>query len=101
MRARQRPLFGNERSGGAVAVKSTETGKGGGDGAADGFSLRAESSMARISRDPQDLAGQLFDGHDWPDGVVLYLGTMFAPTRDRPRSDGKELIQTRLSGVQH
>ena len=42
------------------------------DGVADGFSLRAESSMARISRDPQDLAGQLFDGHDWPDGVVLY-----------------------------
>ena len=25
---------------------------------------------------------------DWPDGVVLYLGTMFAPTRDRPRADG-------------
>jgi fumarylacetoacetate (FAA) hydrolase family protein len=44
--------------------------------------------MARISRDPLDLAAQLFDGHDWPDGVALYLGTMFAPTRDRPRSDG-------------
>ena len=58
------------------------------DGASDGFSLRAGSSMARISRDPQDLAAQLFDGHDWPDGVVLYLGTMFAPTQDRPRRDG-------------
>jgi len=58
------------------------------DGGADGFTLRAESSMAKISRDPADLARQLFDGHDWPDGVVLYLGTMFAPTRDRPRPDG-------------
>ncbi|MCP4837145.1 MAG: fumarylacetoacetate hydrolase [Phycisphaera sp.] len=57
-------------------------------GEADEFELEAESSMARISRDPADLASQLFDGHDWPDGVVLYLGTMFAPTRDRPRLDG-------------
>lgn len=57
-------------------------------GAIDGFTLRAESSMTRISRDPADLADQLFDGHDWPDGVVLYLGTMFAPTQDRPRLDG-------------
>ncbi len=58
------------------------------DGPSDDFSLRAESSMAKISRDPADLARQLFDGHDWPDGVVLYLGTMFAPTQDRPRLDG-------------
>ena len=57
-------------------------------GETDDFKLEAESSMARISRDPVELAGQLFDGHDWPDGVVLYLGTMFAPTRDRPRLDG-------------
>lgn len=57
-------------------------------GATDGFTLRAESSMAKISRDPADLTRQLFDGHDWPDGVVLYLGTMFAPTQDRPRLDG-------------
>lgn len=55
----------------------------------EGFTLEAESSMARISRDPADLAAQLFDAHDWPDGVVLYLGTMFAPTRDRPRPDGR------------
>ena len=58
------------------------------DGAGDGFSLRAESSMDRISRDPADLAAQLFDGHDWPDGAMLYLGTMFVPTQDRPRTDG-------------
>ena len=57
-------------------------------GAHDGFELRAESSMSKISRDPEDLVRQLFDGHDWPDGVVLYLGTMFAPTQDRPRADG-------------
>ena len=59
------------------------------DGVEDDFRLRDESSMTRISRDPADLAGQLFDGHDWPDGVVLYLGTMFAPTQDRPRDDGR------------
>lgn len=58
------------------------------EGAEDRFTLREDCSMARISRDPLDLAAQLFDGHDWPDGVALYLGTMFAPTRDRPRSDG-------------
>ena len=58
------------------------------DGCDDGFSLEASSSMAKISRDPADLAAQLFDSHDWPDGVVLYLGTMFAPTADRPHPDG-------------
>ncbi|MDG2021566.1 MAG: hypothetical protein P8J59_06420 [Phycisphaerales bacterium] len=58
------------------------------EGQNDGFSLRASSSIAKISRDPADLAAQLFDSHDWPDGVVLYLGTMFAPTADRPRTDG-------------
>jgi fumarylacetoacetate (FAA) hydrolase family protein len=44
--------------------------------------------MAKISHDPADLTSQLFESHDWPDGVVLYLGTMFAPTADRPRADG-------------
>ena len=58
------------------------------EGRDDGFRLEASSSMAKISRDPADLAAQLFDSHDWPDGVVLYLGTMFAPTADRPRADG-------------
>ncbi len=58
------------------------------EGVGDGFTLREDCSMERISRDPEDLASQLFDGHDWPDGVVLYLGTMFAPTQDRPRADG-------------
>ncbi|MGW0003047.1 fumarylacetoacetate hydrolase family protein [Nocardia grenadensis] len=50
----------------------------------DGFSLRAESSMAEISRDPQDLIHQLMGRHhQYPDGVVLFLGTMFAPVQDR------------------
>jgi len=51
---------------------------------ADGFVMHAESHLARISRDPADLAAQaLGDKHQYPDGLVLYLGTMFAPTDDR------------------
>ena len=54
----------------------------------DGFTLNATSSMSRISRDPIDLAAQAFDGHDWPDGLALFLGTMFAPTTDRDEPGG-------------
>ncbi|MGW2171532.1 fumarylacetoacetate hydrolase family protein [Streptomyces sp. NPDC001705] len=51
---------------------------------ADGYRLDAESSMAAISRDPLDLVGQLLGPHhQYPDGAVLYLGTMFAPVEDR------------------
>jgi fumarylacetoacetate (FAA) hydrolase family protein len=51
---------------------------------ADGFVMHAQSPLARISRDPADLAAQaLGDRHQYPDGLVLYLGTMFAPTDDR------------------
>jgi len=50
----------------------------------DGFELDGVSSMSQISRDPSDLArataGEL---HQYPDGFCLYLGTMFAPTKDR------------------
>jgi fumarylacetoacetate (FAA) hydrolase family protein len=50
----------------------------------DGFVMHAESHMARISRDPADLAAQAIGAtHQYPDGLVLYLGTMFAPTDDR------------------
>jgi fumarylacetoacetate (FAA) hydrolase family protein len=50
----------------------------------DKFRLEGSSSMARISRDPADLAGQLLNAHHaFPDGAVLYLGTMFAPIEDR------------------
>ena len=50
----------------------------------EGFELNGISSMERISRDPAALAlaaaGSL---HQYPDGFCLYLGTMFAPTKDR------------------
>ena len=50
----------------------------------DGFVLRGASSMRKISRDPQDLADQtLSANHQYPDGFVLFLGTLFAPTEDR------------------
>lgn len=50
----------------------------------DGFVMRGSSSMKRISRDPQDLTDQtLNDSHQYPDGFMLFLGTLFAPTDDR------------------
>jgi fumarylacetoacetate (FAA) hydrolase family protein len=50
----------------------------------DGFLLEGSSSIAQISRDPLDLAGQAIGpNHQYPDGLMLFLGTMFAPTRDR------------------
>ena len=50
----------------------------------DGFILEGGSSMARISRDPADLVAQtLGANHAYPDGLVLLLGTMFAPVADR------------------
>jgi fumarylacetoacetate (FAA) hydrolase family protein len=50
----------------------------------DGFVLEGESSMRMISRDPQDLVGQaLGRHHQYPDGLALFLGTMFAPIADR------------------
>jgi fumarylacetoacetate (FAA) hydrolase family protein len=51
---------------------------------ADGYRLEGESVMSRISRDPEDLVRQTIGrNHQYPDGFVLYLGTMFAPTEDR------------------
>jgi len=50
----------------------------------DGFRLEAASAMARISRDPADLVAQTIGPHHhYPDGAVLFLGTMFAPVKDR------------------
>jgi fumarylacetoacetate (FAA) hydrolase family protein len=50
----------------------------------DGFHLDGASAMARISRDPADLVGQMIGPHhQYPDGAVLFLGTMFAPVKDR------------------
>ena len=40
--------------------------------------------MAKISRDPADLVAQMIGAdHQYPDGAVLFLGTMFAPIEDR------------------
>ena len=50
----------------------------------DGFHEEGVNSMDEIRRDPQDvLARQLFDIHDYPDGVVLFNGTGIVPTSDR------------------
>ena len=50
----------------------------------DGFTLDGMSSIAKISRDPADLVGQLINAHHrFPDGAVLFLGTLFAPVEDR------------------
>lgn len=50
----------------------------------DGHHLDGSSSMASISRDPVDLVAQLVGPHhQYPDGAVLFLGTMFAPIVDR------------------
>jgi fumarylacetoacetate (FAA) hydrolase family protein len=53
----------------------------------DGFRLDGRSDMGKISRDPADLVASTIGAHHhYPDGFVLYLGTMFAPIQDR---DGK------------
>ncbi len=50
----------------------------------DDFTLSGMSSLAQISRDPADLVAQTInENHQYPDGFVLFLGTMFAPTKDR------------------
>lgn len=50
----------------------------------DGFVLNGHSSMAQISRDPKDLVRQTCGRHhQYPDGFMLFLGTLFAPTQDR------------------
>ena len=50
----------------------------------DGFVLEGHSSMNQISRTPESLVAATIGGHhQYPDGLVLYLGTMFAPTKDR------------------
>ena len=50
----------------------------------DGFRLEGGSSIRRISRDPADLVAQMIGAsHQYPDGAVLFLGTMFAPIADR------------------
>lgn len=50
----------------------------------DGYVLHGSSSMDQISRDPLDLVAQAINrNHQYPDGFLLFLGTLFAPTQDR------------------
>jgi len=50
----------------------------------DGFVIDGVSHMAEISRDPLDLVRQTCGPHhQYPDGFMLFLGTMFSPTQDR------------------
>jgi len=50
----------------------------------DGFVMDGSSQLSMISRDPLDLAAQAIGAnHQYPDGFMLFLGTMFAPTQDR------------------
>jgi fumarylacetoacetate (FAA) hydrolase family protein len=51
---------------------------------ADGYVLHGRSSMKEISRDPLDLVAQTLGAHhQYPDGLVLFMGTLFAPVEDR------------------
>jgi len=50
----------------------------------DGFVLDGVSSMSKISRDPLDIVTHAWGPyHQYPDGFVLFLGTMFSPVKDR------------------
>ncbi|EPC02299.1 fumarylacetoacetate hydrolase [Litchfieldella anticariensis FP35 = DSM 16096] len=54
------------------------------EGADDGFVLDGTSDMREISRDPLDLVEQTIGAHhQYPDGFMLFLGTMFSPIEDR------------------
>lgn len=55
----------------------------------DGFVMDGHSTMAEISRDPLDLVGQAYGAHhQYPDGFMLMMGTLFAPTQDRDHPGG-------------
>lgn len=50
----------------------------------EGFTMHGASSLSKISRDPLDIVAQVIGpNHQYPDGFMLFLGTMFAPTQDR------------------
>jgi fumarylacetoacetate (FAA) hydrolase family protein len=54
------------------------------EGEDDDFLLQGESDMREISRDPLDLVSQTIGAHhQYPDGFMLFLGTMFSPIQDR------------------
>lgn len=49
----------------------------------EGYILEGRNVMAEISRDPVELVSQCLSEHHYPDGFVLFCGTLFAPTQDR------------------
>lgn len=49
----------------------------------EGYRLEGTNAMEQISRDPLDLVSQCLSEHHYPDGFVLFCGTLFAPTQDR------------------
>lgn len=49
----------------------------------DGYRLEGTNRMVEISRDPEELVRQCLSEHHYPDGFVLFCGTLFAPTQDR------------------
>jgi fumarylacetoacetate (FAA) hydrolase family protein len=50
----------------------------------DGFVLEGVSPMSKISRDPLDIVTHAWGPfHQYPDGFMLFLGTMFSPVKDR------------------
>ena len=50
----------------------------------DGFTTGGANRLSRISRDPRALVAQAMGRtHQYPDGLALFLGTMFVPTADR------------------
>lgn len=62
---------------GRLEISLTVTGE-------DGFVMQGRSSLSEISREPADLVGQAINAHHrYPDGLVLFLGTLFAPVEDR------------------
>jgi fumarylacetoacetate (FAA) hydrolase family protein len=59
------------------------------EGKDDGFVLEGVSHMSEISRDPADLVKQTWGKHhQYPDGFMLFLGTMFSPIKDRDTQGG-------------
>jgi fumarylacetoacetate (FAA) hydrolase family protein len=59
------------------------------EGDDDGFELDGVSHMTEISRDPADLVAQTCGAHhQYPDGFMLFLGTMFSPIKDRDAPGG-------------
>jgi len=55
-------------------------------GADDGFVMNGSSSLSEIGRDISELMGQVFTAHQYPDGVFMMTGTMFAPVENRNKN---------------